>query len=95
VDDVQAGAPAGVVSARFHAGLAVALARVVGEIATRTGISAVALSGGVFQNVALLDRLAARLTRAGHEVLTHARVPPNDRGISLGQTAVAAARAAR
>jgi hydrogenase maturation protein HypF len=52
----------------------------------------VALSGGVFQNVLLLDRLVPALQGTGFRVLTHSRVPPNDGGISLGQVAVAGSR---
>jgi hydrogenase maturation protein HypF len=54
----------------------------------------VALSGGCFQNRILTERTARALEAAGHEVLVHRRVPPNDGGVSLGQAAVAAARAA-
>jgi hydrogenase maturation protein HypF len=50
------------------------------------------LTGGCFQNRILTERAAARLGRAGFEVLLHRRVPANDGGISLGQIAVAAAR---
>jgi hydrogenase maturation protein HypF len=52
----------------------------------------VALSGGVFQNVRLMEQSVLGLSDAGFEVLTHRRVPTNDGGVSLGQVAVAAAR---
>ena len=57
-----------------------------------TGLGTVALSGGVFQNMLLLERTVASLEAGGFRVLTHSRVPPNDAGISLGQAAVAGAR---
>ena len=57
-----------------------------------TGLETAALSGGVFQNLLLLERTVASLERAGFRVLVHSRVPPNDGGISLGQAAVAGAR---
>jgi hydrogenase maturation protein HypF len=52
----------------------------------------VALSGGCFQNKVLFEETASRLRAAGFAVLSHSRVPMNDGGIALGQTAVAAAR---
>ena len=88
LEDVRRGVPQGVISARFHNGLvraAVNVAAVIGE-------ERVALSGGCFQNQLLTERLAAALERAGHTVLLHALVPPNDGGVSLGQVVVAAAR---
>jgi hydrogenase maturation protein HypF len=91
-DDVLAGTPGGVVAARFHRGLARVTGDVCTAIRTRTGHTTVALSGGVFQNAFLLDRTVAELEGHGFRVLTHARIPSNDGGISFGQAAIAAAR---
>jgi hydrogenase maturation protein HypF len=59
----------------------------------RTGLGTVALSGGVFQNWQLSHGTVRRLQTAGFRVLTHARVPCNDGGISLGQAAIAGSTA--
>jgi hydrogenase maturation protein HypF len=90
--DVLAGVAPGLVAARFHNGLAEAVAEVCGRLRERTGVESVALSGGVFQNATLLTGAVRRLEGAGFRVLTHRQVPANDGGISLGQAAVAAAR---
>ncbi|MFC7733811.1 carbamoyltransferase HypF [Actinomadura keratinilytica] len=92
VDDLAAGADAGRVAARFHNGLARAVADAADVLRQRTGLRTVALSGGVFQNLVLLERVVSGLEEAGFAVLVHSRVPPNDGGISLGQAVVAAAR---
>jgi hydrogenase maturation protein HypF len=89
VDDVRRGTPAGVVTARFHRGLARATCDMCTRLGERTGLSTVALSGGVFQNALFLEATVQSLEAAGLEVLVHHRVPPNDGGISLGQVAVA------
>ncbi|WP_405151874.1 carbamoyltransferase HypF [Sphaerisporangium sp. NBC_01403] len=90
----DAGAGAAVVSARFHNGVARLIAEGCLRVRERTGLSTVALSGGVFQNLFLLERATGLLEKGGFTVLLHSRVPPNDGGISLGQVAVAAARQA-
>jgi hydrogenase maturation protein HypF len=90
-DDVLAGTEPSVISARFHNGLAQAAVQAVSVVRDQTGLETVALSGGVFQNLLLLSRVAAGLESAGFRVLVHSRVPPNDGGISFGQAAVAAA----
>jgi hydrogenase maturation protein HypF len=92
VDDLLRQVPAPVIAARFHATLADVIARVCGRLRAGTGIGAVALSGGVFQNVWLLDAAMARLAADGFEVYTHRQVPANDGGLALGQAAVAARR---
>ena len=92
VDDLSEGVSAGEVGARFHRGLAAAAARAASDAAGRAGTDTVVLSGGVFQNVLLLERTAALLDGAGLRVLVPERLPANDGGISYGQAAVAAAR---
>lgn len=89
--DAARGTSAPVAAARFHNGLVTAVTRMCLRLRDETGVSTVALSGGVFQNMLLAERTAAALDEHGLRVLTHSRVPPNDGGISLGQAAVAGA----
>jgi hydrogenase maturation protein HypF len=91
-EDVRAGVDPAVVAGRFHRGVAGAVVAGCRAARDATGLATVALSGGVFQNLLLLEAAVAGLEAAGFRVLVHHRVPPNDGGISLGQAAVAAAR---
>jgi hydrogenase maturation protein HypF len=93
--DVAAGVGAPQVAARFHHGVAAAIEQACVIAAGRHGLDSVALSGGVFQNLLLTERVTARLAGRGLRVLVHQRVPCNDGGISLGQAVVAAARMER
>jgi len=88
------GVPAERLAARFQETIAAVTRQLCGEVRTATGLRAVALSGGVFQNQWLATTLVRRLTRDGFEVHTNQLVPANDGGISYGQAAVAAARLA-
>ncbi len=72
----------------FHAGVAEGLCRAVLALCETHGITTVALSGGVFQNVLLLEEIKARLEGTSVEIWTNAAVPPNDGGVSLGQAAL-------
>jgi hydrogenase maturation protein HypF len=92
VEDLRAGCPVGIISRRFHNGLAEIFARVAVLLRRRTALNRVCLSGGTFQNVYLLERLSARLGSEGLEVFTHTEVPAGDGGLSLGQALVAAHR---
>jgi hydrogenase maturation protein HypF len=79
------------VAARFHRSVAWTIAAGADLVRDSTGLDTVALSGGVFQNLLLLDATVDLLTERGFRVLTHHRVPTNDGGLSLGQAAVAGA----
>ncbi len=88
---VELGEPAPVIAARFHQTVASAIVEQAAAIARESGLRRVCLSGGTFQNWRLLDLVIPALRGAGMEVFLHARVPPNDGGIALGQAAIAAA----
>ena len=92
IDDLTDQVPAPVIAARFHHGVAALIEAGCLAMRDRYGLGTVALSGGVFQNLTVLGEAVARLEARGFRVLTHARVPCNDGGISLGQAVVAAAR---
>jgi hydrogenase maturation protein HypF len=94
VEDLVREVTASRIAARFHATLVDVIVRVCAGLRQRTGIPAVALSGGVFQNAWLLAATIDALQRRGFEVYTHRNVPPNDGGLALGQAAVAARRLA-
>lgn len=57
-----------------------------------TGLNRIVLSGGVWQNAYLLERLPKRLRHLGFEVYVHSRVSCNDEGLSLGQMMITEAR---
>jgi hydrogenase maturation protein HypF len=90
-DELAAGRPTHEIAAAFHEGVAAAAAAACAAAAEP---STVVLSGGSFQNLRLLASTSRRLEELGFRVLAHARVPPNDGGISYGQAAVAAAQVA-
>jgi len=87
--------PLPTVAARFHNGLAAALVESCRLVREATGREQVALSGGTFQNLLLLERVTAGLEAQSFTVHRHRRVPANDGGISLGQAMVAGARLRR
>jgi len=83
--DLEHGAAAGFVAARFHATVAAAVVDQVGRQHRVTGLKDVVLSGGVFQNKLLLGAVTHGTEALGLRVHTNTRVPANDGGISLGQ----------
>ena len=90
ISDVRKDRAAGVISAKFHNTLAAALLEMAIAAKASTKLNTVALSGGVFCNRYLANRLIKLLKKAGFSVLFNRDVPSNDGGISLGQAAIAA-----
>jgi hydrogenase maturation protein HypF len=77
------------ISAKFHNTIAWMINEVCLELRKKYELNLVCLSGGVFQNIFLLNKTHELLTKNGFKVYTHHKVPTNDGGISLGQAAVA------
>ena len=89
VADVLARVSPRVMAARFHRGVADMIGQICLSIRTSCGSNVVALSGGVWQNLALLSYTHQILQNYGFKVLVHQQLPPNDGGIAIGQAAVA------
>jgi len=90
--DAASGVPTALVSARFHAAVAVATAEACARIAEARSTDLVVLSGGVFNNRLLVERVVALLAARGLRVLLPELLPAGDGGISYGQAAAGAAR---
>lgn len=86
IGDLRGGVPTGVIADRFHRAVAELIVGL--SDAPEFGRPTIALSGGVFQNIVLLQLTLKGLRNKGFEVITHRRVPPNDGGIALGQLLV-------
>ena len=77
---------ADVIALRFHN----TLVEWIVEVARRSGLAQVVMSGGVFQNRYLTEAAFGRLETRGVRAYVSRRVPPNDGGIALGQIVLAA-----
>ena len=88
IHELQMGVQKEKIAARFHNGIIMVLLAACQLIRSETGITDIALSGGVWQNMYLLTHAVQVLSGAGFNVMVHHQVPANDGGISLGQLAV-------
>jgi len=95
VADVREETLKGNISAKFHNGLAAGLLALAQTARQATGLKKIAISGGVFCNRYLTNRLIRLLKQNDFDVLFNRSVPSNDGGISLGQAAIAAKHIAR
>ena len=92
---VRQGASVNFLAACFHVTVAQAVVEMVHLIRQDTGLKTVALSGGVWQNKILLEKVVGMLQQDGFKVYSNQRVPLNDGGLALGQAIVAGARIMR
>ncbi len=92
LDDLQASVPISVISARVHNSIARMSWLVARQLSKQTGITRVALSGGVWQNMTLLHKTLDLMHPDGFQIYVHSQAPTNDGGIALGQAVVASSR---
>ena len=86
--------PARTRAAVFHESIAGALLDQVRKVAETESFEAVGLTGGVFQNRWLAERVLTLLAAEGVRALLPAAVPANDGGLAFGQLIEAAHRGA-
>lgn len=79
-------------AAAFHATLAGALLDQARAVRAAHGVAQLGLTGGVFQNRVLCERVARLAEDDGFAVFVPQRVPCNDAGLSFGQLVEAGAR---
>jgi hydrogenase maturation protein HypF len=88
VDQRLSGDSQQLLASQFHEALSRIITAGCNKSRDMTGIKKVALSGGVFQNLLLLNLCEQKLIQSGFEVILHSKVPANDGGIALGQAAI-------
>jgi len=92
VADLKASVSLGSIAARFHNSLIRMSVKACRQIRNESSLRTVAISGGVWQNMRLMNLILPALEAEGFTPLIHTQLPPNDGCVSLGQAAVALAR---
>jgi hydrogenase maturation protein HypF len=69
----------------FHRAIAQASVEGARRMRSHTGVSQIALSGGVFQNLLLRELLIPLLIKEGFEVFLNVHAPAGDGGLAVGQ----------
>jgi hydrogenase maturation protein HypF len=91
-EDAVSGVEPPLISGKFHQTLIEMFSEASLHLCELHGLNRVVCSGGVFQNIFLLENLEERLARSGLEVYTSELIPANDACISLGQAVIGAMR---
>jgi hydrogenase maturation protein HypF len=89
LQDLERGVDPSRISGKFHNTLVKVGRALCRKIRDDGGPGKVTLSGGVFQNRLLAERMKTALEGSGFKVCVHRQVPCNDGGLSLGQAVIA------
>jgi len=85
IKDLKKGKPKEFIATRFHNSIAEIISETCIRLSNENKIKTIALSGGVFQNRFLTDRVIVKLSDSGFKVLINKDRAVNDLNISLGQ----------
>lgn len=86
--DLKMGIDKGLISYRFHKGISNLIKEIIEIERGKRDFKFVVLSGGVFQNILLLELAYENIKELGLNPLVHRRLPTNDQCISLGQVSL-------
>lgn len=89
VRDLEKRTADSIISAKFHN----SVAGLILKTAKKAKIKKIVLSGGVFQNIYLVNKTVSLLNKNNFKVYTHSGIQTNDYGIPIGQIVIAQARA--
>ena len=85
INDLVQGCAAEMIAAKFHNTVVAVIRAMVRGLSEQYKLNDVALSGGTFQNLYILNRVIKVLSLDGMNVFMNHQVPCNDACISLGQ----------
>ncbi len=85
LSDIQNGTSKALCSKRFHDALIQAIVTIAELVRAMYDINIVTLSGGVFMNRYVMERVLVQLQNKGFTVAINRDLPPNDASISYGQ----------
>jgi len=88
VEDFRSGKSISSISGKFHHSVSHLVLNICRMARDQFSINEVALSGGVWQNILLLQKSIQLLEKDDFSVYYHNQVPTNDGGIALGQAII-------
>ncbi|HEY5524113.1 MAG TPA: carbamoyltransferase HypF, partial [Clostridium sp.] len=89
LNDKIKGVSAKIIASKFQNTIVNLTVSVCVSIREDSGINEVVLSGGVFQNSFLLEKICCNLEKNNFQVYTHKNLPSNDGGVAIGQIIIA------
>lgn len=89
LNDKKSGVSPNIIASKFQNTIVNLTVSMCGRIREDSGINEVALSGGVFQNSFLRNKICLNLTNNKFKVYSQKDLPSNDGGIAIGQIIIA------